>query len=196
MEIIAYDFDGTIYDGDSSVDFYIYTLLRRPYIIILWPIQIIYVILYLLKIINKTKMKEIIFSYLKITFKKDVLLEKFWLKHMKKIKPWYLEKNHEKDVIISASPEFLLKYPCKELKVMDLIASEVDFYSGKFLSENCHGKTKVEKKKKKYKDVTVLEMYTDSKVDMPMIDFAKKGFFVKKNEVIPYDKGDDKIEKN
>lgn len=26
----AYDFDGTIYDGDSTVDFYLYSLCKHP----------------------------------------------------------------------------------------------------------------------------------------------------------------------
>ena len=65
MKVFAYDFDGTIYDGDSSIDFYIFILLRRPYIIFLWPIQIVSAVLYKLRIIDKTKMKEIFFCYLR-----------------------------------------------------------------------------------------------------------------------------------
>lgn len=33
----VYDFDETIYDGDSTVDFYKYCLRRRPYIIFRFP---------------------------------------------------------------------------------------------------------------------------------------------------------------
>ena len=51
--INAYDFDETIYDGDSSVDFYLYCLKRKPSIIIMAPIQIYGVLLYILKIKNK-----------------------------------------------------------------------------------------------------------------------------------------------
>ena len=186
MSLIAYDFDGTIYDGDSSVDFYIFCFLRRPYIFILWPIQIIYAFLYAIGLIDKTKMKESFFSYLKIINKKDALLENFWQKNMKKIKGWYVKKNHKQDIIISASPMFLLEIPCKKFKVKDLIASEVDINTGKFLSKNCHGTQKVYRIKKSYPKAKVKEMYTDSKVDKPMIDYAEKGFLVKKNDIFDF----------
>lgn len=186
MNLIAYDFDGTIYDGDSSVDFYIYCLIRRPYIFILWPIQVVYAFLYVIGLIDKTKMKESFFSYLKIINKKELLLENFWKKNMKKIKKWYIKKNHKQDIIISASPEFLLEIPCKKFKVKDLIASEVDINTGKFLSKNCHGTRKVYRIKKKYPNAKVKEMYTDSKVDKPMIDYAEKGFLVKKNDIFDF----------
>ena len=186
LKVIAYDFDGTIYDGDSSIDFYIFAFLRRPYIIVLWPIQIFFALLYILKIIDKTNMKEVLFIYLRFIGNKEKLLTKFWNKNYSKIKDWYLIKNHKMDVIISASPEFLLKIPCKKIGVKDLIASEVDINTGKFLSKNCHGNEKVKRIKNKYKNIHVLEMYTDSKVDKPMIDFADKGFMVKKNTVEPY----------
>lgn len=183
MKLIAYDFDGTIYDGDSSIDFYIFCLVRRPYIIILWPLQALFALLYILNFIDKTKMKRVFFLYLRIIGKKEELLKKFWDKNYKNIKEWYLEKKHDTDIIISASPEFLLELPCKKLKVKDLIASEVDINTGKFLSKNCHGTQKVYRIKNKYPKAIVEEMYTDSKVDKPMIDYAKKGFMVKKNKI-------------
>ena len=46
---------------------------------------------------------------------------------------------------------------------------------------------KVKRLNLKYPNIHVLEMYTDSKVDKPMIDIADKGFMVKKNNVFPYD---------
>ena len=61
----VYDFDKTIYDGDSTVDFYIYCLKKFPQIIILLPMQLIAIIKYKMKVINKTKMKEEIYGYLK-----------------------------------------------------------------------------------------------------------------------------------
>ena len=182
----AYDFDGTIYNGDSSIDFYFYTFFRRPYIIILWPIQLLYVFLYFIGFISKTRMKEIIFSFLRLSTNKEKLIENFWNKNYKKIKPWYLEKKHSDDIIISASPEFLLEIPCKKLKVKDLIASEVDIKNGKFLSNNCYGPEKVRRYKKKYLKYNLLEMYTDSRSDKPMIDLAKKGYMVKKDKIYDF----------
>ena len=64
--INGYDFDETIYDGDSSVDFFKYSLKRNKKVLLQAPIQVFGLILYILKIIDKTKFKEYIFSFLKI----------------------------------------------------------------------------------------------------------------------------------
>jgi len=187
MRIVAYDFDGTIYDGDSSVDFYKFCLKKKKSICKHWIKQAWYLGLYILGIKTKTEMKEVFFSFLNDFDNPELVLEEFWEEHFRKIKGWYLEKNHDRDLIISASPEFLLEIPCKKLEVMDLIASPVDIKTGKFLGNNCHGVEKVSRLKEKYDDVIVEEMYTDSSVDLPMIRISKKGFMVVKDKVMPYE---------
>ena len=59
--INAYDFDETIYDGDSSVDFYFYCLKRNKKVLLQLPIQLWGFLLYKLKITDKTRMKERVF---------------------------------------------------------------------------------------------------------------------------------------
>ena len=49
----VYDFDGTIYDGDSTVDFYVFALKKKPSLISYGPKQAWGFLLYLLKKINK-----------------------------------------------------------------------------------------------------------------------------------------------
>ena len=48
--INSYDFDKTIYDGDASIDFYIYMLKKYKKIILLLPYQIYGMVSYKLKI--------------------------------------------------------------------------------------------------------------------------------------------------
>ncbi len=186
MKVIAYDFDGTIYDGDSSIDFYKFCLKKKKSICKYWPRQLWFFVLYILGIKTKTEMKEVFFCFLKDFKNQEQLIKEFWEIHYKKMKNWYLEKKHSDDIIISASPEFLLEIPCQKLKVKDCIASVVDQKTGKFLRENCHGEEKVKRLKEKYKNVIVAEMYTDSSVDLPMIELSNKGFKVKKDNIIPY----------
>ena len=45
MKINLYDFDGTIYDGDSTRDFFFYELRRHPLILITIPYTLISAIL-------------------------------------------------------------------------------------------------------------------------------------------------------
>ena len=183
-----YDFDGTIYDGDSSIDFYKYCFKKKKSICKYWLKQVWYMLLYFLKIKTKTEMKQEFFCFLKDFKSSDKLVKEFWESHKSKIKDWYLQKDHKDDIIISASPEFLLKIPAKELKVFDLMASDVDIKTGIFKSKNCHDKEKVKILKEKYPNVTINEVYTDSLSDLPLLEIAKKGFIVKKDKIIEYQK--------
>ena len=179
MKVNLYDFDKTIYDGDSSTDFFFYSLMKYPKIIILLPKIIVAALGYVFHIINKTKMKEMFFSFLKYVPDIDKHIENFWNDHRIYLKDYYMEKKHDKDIIISASPEFLLNPLKKELGVLDIIASRVDKHTGKFKDLNCHGKTKVVRLNKKYKNYEVMEAYSDSKSDAPILKLAKKQYLVK-----------------
>ena len=100
--INAYDFDKTIYDGDSSIDFYLYCLKRKKSIILLLPIQLYGMLLYILKIKNKEYFKEKFFVFIK-KIEVEKYVESFWKKNLKKIKAWYIENKKNTDVIISIS---------------------------------------------------------------------------------------------
>lgn len=181
----VYDFDGTIYDGDSSVDFYLFSLRKNIKIIKYLPKQIKALIQYKLKKIDKTMMKEIFFSFLKdIDVQKN--LSEFWTKHEKNIKKWYLNIKEEDDLIISASPEFLLKPICEKLNIKNLIASKVNKTNGKFEEKNCKGERKVELFRKEFKNKEISNFYSDSKSDQPLADISKKSYFVKGNKIIDW----------
>ena len=188
MKINIYDFDGTIYDGDSTLDFYFYCLKKNIKIFFLIPKQLFSIFLYFIKVKNKDQMKETFFSFLKYIDDIDEYLINFWNQNYKKIKKWYLDSNHDNDVIISASPEFLLEIPIKKLKIKKLIATLVDKKSGKFLSNNCHGKEKVKRLFEEYSNIIVTKMYTDSLTDKPLLDIALNGYIVKKDNLIIYKK--------
>jgi len=194
MKINLYDFDKTIYDGDSSVDFYLYCLKRKPSIILLIPSQFLALIKYKTKRITKEKMKETFFTFFKKININDNLIKDFWNKHDKKIKKFYLdEKNRDADVIISASPTFLLKPISKQLKVKKLLATEVNSKTGKFESLNCYGKEKVRRLKEIYPKFEVEKSYSDSLSDIPILELAKKAYLVKGSKLIEY--RSDKYEK-
>ena len=183
MKINVYDFDKTIYNGDSSIDFFIFCLKKNKQIIINIPKIIMYYILYFLKVKNKTEVKEVFFNFLKKIDVDHYVLE-FWKKNKSKIKEFYLTKeDHKNDIIISASPEFLLKPICDEISVYGLIASKVDKTTGKFIKKNCKGTEKVIRLKKLYKKVEVNKVYTDSYSDKPLIDIAKHAYIVNGNNI-------------
>ncbi len=184
MKVNIYDFDKTIYDGDSSIDFFRFCLKKKYSIIVHIPKIFLYYVLYFFKVKSKKEVKEVFFEFLKRIDDVNLLINEFWKMNKEKIKKFYLEQNdRSKDIIISASPEFLLKPICEELKVYDLIASKVDKKTGKFLGENCKGVEKVYRLKEKYGDLKVKAMYTDSYSDQPLIDLASSAYIVRGNDI-------------
>ena len=184
MEINLYDFDKTIYDGDSSVDFFVFCLSKHPLIGFNIFKMIWAVLKYKLKLINKTQMKEVIFSFLKKVPNVDKEVELFWQTHKCYIKDFYQKKKHDNDIIISASPEFLLEPICKELKVKKLIGSRVNKKTGKFTGLNCHDVEKVKRLNKEYDKYKVNESYSDSMSDLPILKLAKKAYIVKGDKLL------------
>ena len=179
----AYDFDKTIYDGDSTADFYMFSLKRHKKIITLLPSLFgAFVRFYVFKKGNKTEFKEVMYRFLRFCdIDKDI--EDFWNENQVKIKKFYIKQQKSDDVIISASPVFLLAPICKRLNINHLIASEVDKKSGKYSGINCHGKEKVRRFYETFKNGKVDEFYSDSYSDTPMAEIAQKAYIVKKEKI-------------
>lgn len=181
----VFDWDKTIYDGDCSIDFYKYCLKNHKQISKLWPRQLAAATRYKRGKITKTEMKTIFYEYFTLIPNIQDEVEKFWLEHKHNIKSWYLEMQRSDDLIISASPEFLLEPICKELGVA-MIASVVDPMTGINLRENCFNSEKVVRMKELY-DITEMEdFYSDSYSDDPLAQFAKNAYFVEGDNIKPW----------
>lgn len=180
----AYDFDKTIYDGDSTADFYLFSIKRHKKIITLLPsLLCAFIKFYVFKKGTKTQFKEKMYRFLNYCdLNKD--LDDFWSINKHKIKKFYLSNKKSDDVIISASPRFLLEPICNHLGIKTLIASEVDCKNGKYTGVNCHGEEKVRRFYSVFDSETkVNEFYSDSYSDEPMAKIAKKAFMVKKDKI-------------
>jgi len=179
----VYDFDGTIYDGDSTKDFYFYCVKQYPDVLRAVPSQISGVILYILHKIDKTRFKEKFYTFLRYIPDIDKAVENFWSSHESNIKAFYKEQHENSDVVISASPEFLLAPICKKLSINTLIASQVVKNTGKYVGVNCRCKEKIKRFYEIYPEGVIDNFYTDSKSDRPLAEIAKKSYMVKGNEV-------------
>lgn len=182
----VYDFDGTIYNGDSTVDFFLYALKRNPSVLLYLPKQVWGFVLYGIKRIDKTELKEYFFSFL-TTINTEDLTESFWNQNQHKIFDWYLKQQNEDDIIISASPKFLLQPICNRLGIRHLIASEVDPGNGMFTGENCRGLEKVQRLASEYNVTHIDIFYSDSHSDLPLVKIADKAFFVTKCKLSEWD---------
>ena len=187
----VYDFDGTIYNGDSTRDFVFYLIKKYPKIIKYMPAFIFAAVKYRFGIVSKTKMKENLYRFLN-SFDDgeiDKIVNDFWANHKKNIFDWYYKKKNSSDVIISASPRFLLEHICGELEV-NLICSEVNKKNGDYIGLNCWGDEKVSRFYKEYPNAVINEFYSDSMSDIPLAKLAKKSYLVKRNgEIIEWLQG-------
>lgn len=190
----VYDFDRTIYKSDSTLKFYLFCLKRHPKIIKFTPSLISAFLKYKRNRLSKTQFKEIMYKFL-TCIDSESEAELFWKKQRNGIKTWYLEHKKPDDLIISASPLFLLQPICKNLNITNLIASNVDPKTGKYNGYNCHGEEKVTQMYKIYGKFTPEEFYSDSYIDTPLAAISAKSFLVKGNNLTPWDFSNTKIHK-
>lgn len=182
----VYDFDKTIIPYDSTQAFFRYLFRKYPKLIIHLPSMGIAALKYSLKRISKTEMKDVMYQLFTKIDRLDDEVSEFWKNRKSDIHAWYLNQKKEDDVIISASPSFLLQPICDELKVT-LIASEVDLKTGLNLKENCFGSEKPIRFSEHFNLDDIDAFYSDSYSDTPMAVHAKEAFLVNNTTITPWD---------
>ena len=184
----AYDFDKTIYIRDSSVDFTLYCLKKYPSAFLhILPSLAVKGVQYVFGRCDFRKLKEAAFAYLQYIPDASAEAKKFWEEKRDGIGQWYLTRRRDDDVIISASPEFLLR-PIAELLNVELIATEMDSRSGKLSGDNCHDKEKVRRLFEKHPDAHIDEFYSDSLTDSPLAEIADRAFRVNQGGIKPWER--------
>lgn len=181
----VYDFDNTIYAGDSTTDFYRYCLLRHPRMWLELPVVAWMGLGMATRRIDKTCAKERIYRFLRLLPDVEAEVTAFWRTHRARLKPWYLAQRADTDVIISASPEFLLAPVCRELNVT-LMASRVDAKTGAYTGVNCHGEEKVRRLFEALPACQADAFYSDSLSDAPLAKIARRAFLVKGMRILPW----------
>ena len=179
----VYDFDKTIYNGDSTRDFYFFCLKRHKKIMKFLPAQGIHFLRYALGLIDKTAFKEKFYVFLTGIKDIDTEVKLFWQTHESNMKTWFPDWRKNDDVLISASPEFLLE-PIAQKMHFTLIASRVDKHTGKTTGKNCWGKEKVARFNGKFQGKTIETFFSDSFSDRPLAYKAQMAYFIKGNKVL------------
>lgn len=181
----VYDFDKTIYPRDSTADFFKFCLRRRPSLVRYAPKQLFWATAFAFGY-DKTKFKEKFYCFFRGIKDVDALLEEFWDAHIGLVHKWYMDHRRDDDVIVSASPEFLVAPALARLGKMRLIASVVDKRTGKYTGLNCWGEEKVVRFRAQFPDAEVDEFYSDSFSDTPLALLAKRAFIVEGETLIPW----------
>lgn len=183
----VYDFDNTIYDGESVVDFFLFCMIKKKSLIFYLPLVIYTTILYKLNLLPINKLYELAskMSSVVINNKENasLFIKEFWNKNECKLKKEFLKKIRGDDVIITASPRLLIEGITDKLNTNNIICSEFNLETGKF-EFICFRENKAKAFIEKYPTVVIEEFYTDSLSDVSLMKKAKKSYLVKKNKEI------------
>ena len=101
---------------------------------------------------------------------------------MNKIKPFYIARKTENDVILSASYELWVSLFAKNLGVKIVIATKTDS-DGKIVGRNCKGEEKLLRLSQTIPGVAIATAYSDSESDKPIMDLAAQGYVVEGNKL-------------
>ncbi len=183
----VYDFDDTIYKGDSSLHFFLFYLKKEPSLVKYLP--------YVLKTLSDYHKEKIQFNDIIDSFGHvfesyftthdvdfDAVVKEFWDKHEHRVKPFYKEIQKEDDVIITACPNFMAQEICRRLGIKYCLGTEFDLETGKFI-RGCFREKKIDFFREAFPDGVIDDFYTDSMNDKFLFPYAKRVFFVKGEKI-------------
>lgn len=184
----VYDFDNTIYDGESFWDFFIeYVKVNRTFVRFI-PKVIVAFAKYKLGKITVEQMMTDYAPVIKKCYcdydKWEEFTVKFWDKHMHKIKSFYSDVRKEDDVILTASPELTINEIAKRLGIKYAVCSKIDSNTGE-ITRICMRQNKIIALKEEFgDDVEIDDFYTDSIAnDGFFAEHAKRVFLVKGDKI-------------
>ena len=184
----VFDFDNTIYDGESGMDIFLYYMKRDPKGVAKFvPKFMEGFIKYKRHSITIEEVKSEYSAYVKEYFERieniNEDFEKFWDINEKNIKSFYPKIQKKDDVILSACPYCLLSVMTNRLGIKNVIATELNPETGE-IGEICYHENKVKMFRDVYGDAEIEEFYTDSMSDKPMMDISKTVFLVDGDKLI------------
>jgi hypothetical protein len=179
MHADLYDYDGTICPGDTGSAFWLYCLLRRPYILVFLPLQLAGVLYYLCGRGEKPARYLTVYCYLRAV-NGPKLAQRFAEKRVRKTYPYFINRDRTHPAVVcSASPEFLLRPICDRLGAERLVATDVDPKTGALRGKTCKENEKVRRLREALPDVTFDSVYSDSlRHDTPILKLGRTAYRV------------------
>ncbi|MDO5445472.1 MAG: HAD-IB family phosphatase [Eubacteriales bacterium] len=182
----VYDFDKTILNDDSTKLFLLYCFRKMPRLFFKGPVdKISSFYAYAAGKKSVDRFKENMFGFLPYVSDLNVLLQDFWDRNMWRVEPYYRKVQRPDDLIISASPDFLVR-PMAERLGAELIATDMSPFSGKIRGVNCKREEKVRRFRQLYPDASVEAFYSDSLSDTPMAKLADQAWLIVDHEPVPW----------
>lgn len=182
MELDVYDFDGTLYDGDSTADFVLFCLRRHPALLPGLAATAPEAVRLLTRRGSLTAYKSALFGAMARRFSLGGEAARFWeSEHTRgKLAGWFQATPRDLPVVVaSASPEFELRHALPLLGDVTLIGTRADEVTGRLTGPNCKGEEKIRRIAERFGPFAVRAMYTDDeKADAPLLAMAKERYLV------------------
>ena len=182
----AFDFDNTIYRGESPVDFALFLIKHNKRIILYLPTIVYNSIKYKLCWVSIEKWEKKINAFLRtFSLSKEELLQlvkQFWAVNHHKLDKRMLKRIREDDIIITAGPSFLIEGIREYLKTERILGTDIDLDRKKLLYYNL-GSNKVKRFRQLYGKQRIHCFYTDSFNDRAFMDISDRVYIVKKGRV-------------
>lgn len=182
-DVKVFDFDNTLFKGESSYHFAIYMIRYNKKIIRFIPTILFSLVGYKLCLLSKARLESILNDFMEGvldgTNSPVDYVKPFWEKYSHRLYQDNLKLIKPDDVIISASPRFLFDGIREQLNTDKIVGTEVDFEKKRVTWFN-FGDNKVKRYKALYGDQKIDAFYTDSYNDKDMMAIADTVYIVKK----------------
>ena len=178
----AFDFDSTVYRGESPVDFTFFMIRHNKKIIRHVPKILINLVGYKMHLVKKDKLELLTNDFLdRVLDGTDSLTDfvgKFWSTHAHKLNKDVVSLIGPDDVIITASPTFLISGISNLINTENILGTEIDLKQKRLVWYN-FGENKVERYRSEYGYREIDAFYTDSFYDVDLMRISREVFLVR-----------------
>ena len=185
-KILIFDLDHTIISCDSFKFFLFRWYMKKPKNFFFNSLYLIIIYLFFqINLINRDQLKEkFLISAFKNSNEDEILnfskiFAKFIINKYLRVKSQkILNKKNFIKILISASPNFYVNIIGKILNFDQIYSTKIDLKKklGKIIGKNCYGYQKLIIIKKLNLKKNNLYFFTDSKSDVPLINYCKKTY--------------------
>ena len=176
----VYDFDKTLFWGDSEDRFFDFLEQKKGYAFHVARFHF-YEFLADHKLIRKTWARQRQYRVLIRINKKDNLdrlLEEYWDEVEQYLMPWYEAVKRPDDIIASGTPRFIMEPILRRMGLKNLVATEMDTRTGRITGHFAVAEGKLENYLKQYKKEDMENFYSDAYSDHFLADIAEHAYIV------------------
>jgi phosphoserine phosphatase len=182
----VYDFDNTLYDGESALHFFLFCMKKHPLLVRFIPSALRGIADYKRHGISIDQVGRRYSKIMKACMEGigdyGEASRVFWDKYEHRICKFYKALQQPDDLIISASPEQSLKEICGRLGISHYIGTVVNEETGE-IEFICFKENEVKAFRERWPGQEIDDFYTDSMNDKPLMDISKHVFLVKKGAI-------------